>query len=68
MKIASIYNDIEDISMDVIWDPESKQISYRNTETGEEYSSDETAETLDEAIDDTYARYCYGWDLVFEEV
>ena len=68
MKIASIYNDIKDIRMDVIWEPESKQISYRNIENGEECSSGESAETLNEAIDNTYARYCYGWDLVFEEV
>lgn len=68
MKIATIYNDIEDIKMAVLWDEETGEITYRNEDTGEEWSSDEIADTLQEAIDDTYARYCYGWDLKFEEL
>ena len=68
MKIASIYNDVEDIHMDIMWDDESKQITYRNTETGEEWSSDESAETIQEAIDDTYARYSNGWDLEIMDI
>ena len=68
MKIANIYNDFEDIRMDVMWDLKSKEITYLNCETGEEWSSGETADTIEQAIDDTYARYCYGWDLKFEEL
>lgn len=68
MKIASIYNNAEDIRMNIMWNPETKEITYRNIETDEEWSSDESADTLEEAINDTYARYYIGWDLEFEEV
>lgn len=67
MKIASIYNDVEDVRMDIMWDEETKQITYRNTDTGEELSADESADTLQKAIDDTYSRYRYSWDLEFVE-
>ena len=67
MLIATIYNDAEDVRLGVYWDPESTLITYLNLETREEMCSDEHAETIDAAIDDTYSRYAYGWDLQFVE-
>lgn len=68
VKIATIYNDICNIKMSVNWNDETKLITYCNLQTGEEWDSDETADTLQDAIDDTYLRYCYGWGLVLEEI
>lgn len=67
MKIATIYNEIEDVHMDVMWDQETCNITYRNADTGEEWNSGESANTLQEAIDDTYGRYSIGWNLEIEE-
>lgn len=67
MKIATIYNDADDIRMSIYWNETTGLITYKNVETDEEWSADETAETLQEAIEDTYARYSTGWDLEIEE-
>lgn len=67
MKIATIYNDADDIRMSIYWNETTGLITYKNVETGEEWDADETSETLQEAIEDTYARYCTGWDLEIEE-
>lgn len=67
MKIATIYNNEIDCTISVMWDADSKKITYQ-LEDGTIEDADETAETLQEAIDDTYARYYSGWDLEFEEI
>lgn len=64
MKIAKIYNGQE---ISVLWDEDSKKITYQ-LEDGTVEDADETADTIEEAIDDTYARYSIGWDLEFEEM
>lgn len=61
--IATIYNDVTDSNINIIWDSEDHEITYRDIDSGEEWSADETAETLEKAIDDTYCRYNNGWDL-----
>ena len=66
MKIATIYNDAEAVCMSVNWNAESGLITYKDVETEREWDSGEFAETLEKALEDTYDRYKYGWDLVFE--
>lgn len=68
IKIANIYNDFEDIEIDIFWDEDSKEIIYQNADTEEEWDAGETADTLNDAIDDTYDRYRYGWGLEINEI
>lgn len=67
MKIATIYNDEEHLNIEVHWDPKTGKITYY-VEDGRVEDADETADTLQEAVDDTYDRYRYGWHLEFEEL
>lgn len=64
MTIATIYNDLEAILIEVLWDAESGAITYRDT-SGCEWSADESADTLEKAMSDTFDRYSTGWDLTF---
>lgn len=64
MKIARIYNEQ---AIAVLWDPDSKKILYQ-LEDGTIEDADEVADSIEEAVDDTYARYSIGWDLEFEEM
>lgn len=67
IKIANIYNDYDNVNMDIYWNSKTKEITYKNVENEEEWSSDEFADTLQEAIDDIYAKYYSGWYLEFYE-
>lgn len=67
MKIATIYNDEERLNIEVHWDSETGKITY-HIEDGRVEDAGETADTLQEAVDDTYDRYRYGWYLEFEEL
>lgn len=66
MKIATIYNDEERLSIEVHWDSKSGKITYHMD--GRVEDAGETAETLQKAVDDTYGRYRYGWYLEIEEL
>ena len=65
MTIATIYNDFENKLIEVLWDVESGEITYRDTTSGAELSAGESADTLEQAMSDTYDRYGRGWDLTF---
>lgn len=66
MKIATIYNDSVDMLIDVLYNPDSKEISYC-LPSGEIENNNEYADSLENAISDTYARYYLGWGLEFVE-
>lgn len=66
MKIATIYNDSVDMLIDVLYNPDSKEISYC-LPSGEIENNNEHADSLEDAISDTYKRYYFGWSLEFVE-
>lgn len=49
----------------VLWDPDDGAIWYEDAETLERWTADESADSLENAWDDTYLRYQYGWDLEY---
>ena len=68
IRIATIYCECIDSRAAVMWDDETKKITYHLLNSGEIEDSDEEAETLAQALSDTHGRYCPGWDLEWEDI
>lgn len=63
--IGTIYNETEDINLEVLWNPVTKKISYRDTISGNVRESDYSVNSAGEAMRFIYDQLLYDWDLNF---
>jgi hypothetical protein len=68
VKMASIYNDEEDIHIDLYWVEAEESVVARFTKDGEEVEEDTAlpAETLEEAEESVLYAYRNDWQLTWE--
>lgn len=67
IMIAHIYNDVDDVEMEIRWNSKTGEITYITPALRQMWSAGESAKTLRAAVDDIYKRYGIGWDLCFAD-